>query len=186
MLVLGLEVGRISSAARAALRGASRTAAPPLPHLFRASLACNRGARPPCWYDAILRRARKGARANASDGVKAARCLSWAWRWGGYRAPPARRFAGQVGPPHRRSHICFGPVSPVIEARDPLLVRRDIEAGAKRGARQCFRNNWPGTNVGAAVRRSDLPREAPRGRRSIFAPLKNSSQAPGSIQRFKA
>ena len=27
----------------------------------------------------------------SGDRVMAARCLSWVWRWGGDRAPPARR-----------------------------------------------------------------------------------------------
>jgi len=43
-----------------------------------------------------------------------------------------------------------------------LYVRRDIDACAKAYARESHRNNWPKTNVGAALRR-----DAPRGRRSI-------------------
>ncbi len=41
------------------------------------------------------------------------------------RAPPARRFAGQA-----RSHICFGPVTPVKSPLSALFVPFDIEGGA--------------------------------------------------------
>jgi hypothetical protein len=53
-------------------------------------------------------------------------------------------------------------------ARGPLFARRDIEWYAKGYARQCLRNDWPETNVGAG-----LPREAPRGRRSVSQALKS-------------
>ena len=42
------------------------------------------------------------------------------------RAPPARRFAGQA-----RSHICFGPVTPVPLHTTALFARRNIEVDAK-------------------------------------------------------
>jgi hypothetical protein len=45
----------------------------------------------------------------------------------------------------------------------------------KAVARLSCRHNWPETNVGAG-----LPREAPRGRRSIYAPLQNPRRSPGS------
>ena len=44
-----------------------------------------------------------------------------------------------------------------------ISATRDIEWSKQGPARQWFRNDWPETNVGAG-----LPREAPRGRRSIF------------------
>ncbi|KKK08134.1 hypothetical protein O162_33015 [Pseudomonas putida SJ3] len=50
-----------------------------------------------------------------------------------------------------------------------MFVRLDIEPCAKAIALLCHRTDWPETNVGAG-----LPREAPRGRRSISQATKNS------------
>ena len=100
--------------------------------------------------------------------MKAAKCLSWFLRWCANRAPPARRFAAQGC-----SHICFRPVTPVPARATALCVPHDIEVDATGAARPCPRNNWPETDVGAA-----LCCEAPRGRRSIFQAQKIQRQAP--------
>ncbi len=56
-----------------------------------------------------------------------------------------------------------------------LFVRLGIEPCARAIAHLRHGTDWPETNVGAG-----LPREAPRGRRSIYAPLQNPRRSPGS------
>jgi hypothetical protein len=63
------------------------------------------------------------------DRVMGARCLSWVWRWGGNRAPPARRIAS-----YARSYICFGPVTSVPARATALFVRHNI-ASCQQGGR---------------------------------------------------
>ena len=101
------------------------------------------------------------------------------------RAPPARRIATQG-----RSHICFGPVSPVPMARAPWVHGwRSIKSDCtpfntawnnQGGQRWPYRMDWPETNVGAALRR-----DAPRGRRSVLQAQKKSRQAPVCPTRSK-
>jgi len=92
---------------------------------------------------------------------------------------------GQVGSPHRRSYICCNAPFQSGHGCSPWCMAEDRwgAGSASREIASCQQGwqLWPhrpwhvATNVGAG-----LPREAPRGRRSICASPQNPSQAPGS------
>ncbi len=63
--------------------------------------------------------------------------------------------------------------SSLYQRTRPTCLSNTTSRWTPRGARLCLRNNWPETDVGAALRC-----EAPRGRRSISQTPHNSSHAP--------
>ncbi len=102
-------------------RGASRASS--LLHLFRASYACDRRARPPCLYDAITRYAPRSSRANPTGIIGPKQTER-----------PDRRAGGQpqaCGALHGRGNTAAGAVS----VRRSIFGAREIERRPRGASR---------------------------------------------------